>query len=377
MPEHFFEEQLEQSQVKIAIVIKYFDSWAKVITGAQKAEAKTPKIGYIDLFAGPGRYDNGTPSTPLVILDKAIHDPLLRQSLVTLFNDKDKQNAGKLRKEIQELSGIGTLAYQPDVFEDEVGDEIVKKFEGITLIPALLFVDPWGYKGLSLRLIKSVMKDWACECIFFFNYSRINMGLSNDAVKEHMQALFGEERATALTERLKPMTPDQRELTIVEELAKALAEAGGKYILPFGFKNESGKRTKHHLIFVSKHPLGYKIMKRVMAAESSAHEQGVPTFEYSPATQDQPLLFELARPLDELEGMLLETFAGKTMTMAQIYDAHNYGRRYIDKNYKDALTKLEVGGKIKGNPPHHQRPKRRGEITCADKTVFTFPPKKQ
>ena len=61
-----------------------------------------------------------------------------------------------------------------------------------------MFVDPWGYKGLSLRLINSVLKDWACECIFFFNYNRINMGLGNDAVKEHMDALFGEERAAEL-----------------------------------------------------------------------------------------------------------------------------------------------------------------------------------
>ena len=53
---------------------------------------------------------------------------------------------------------------------------------------------------------------------------------------------------------------------------------GGKYTLPFGFKNASGTRTKHHLIFVSKHRLGYKIMKGVMAKQSSVSEQGVPSF---------------------------------------------------------------------------------------------------
>jgi len=71
--------------------------------------------------------------------------------------------------------------------------------------------------------------------------------------------------------------------------------------------------------------------------------------------------------------MLLEEFAGKTLTMEQIYEAHNYGRRYIDKNYKDVLTRMEIEGRVRGNPSHDLRPKRNGEITCAGHVQFTFP----
>ena len=148
---------------------------------------------------------------------------------------------------------------------------------------------------------------------------------------------------------------------------------GGKYVLPFRFKNSKGTRTSHHLIFVSKHPLGYKIMKEVMAKESSSTEQGVPTFEYNPADRRQPLLFEFARPLDDLEEMLLAEFAGKTMTMGQIFEAHNYGRRYISRNYKDALLKLEKAGKIKTDRPYTIRRKVKGEYTFADDVKVTFP----
>lgn len=116
-------------------------------------------------------------------------------------------------------------------------------------------------------------------------------------------------------------------------------------------------------------------MKQVMAGESSSAEQGVPTFEYSPATRKQPLLFELARPLDDLREMLLEQFAGQTRTMDEIYEAHNYGRRYIEKNYKDVLTTLELEGRIVGAPPHHTRRKQHGKTTCAGRTRFTFPKK--
>src|SRR5262245_9167551 len=62
--------------------------------------------------------------------------------------------------------------------------------------------------------------------------------------------------------------------------------------------------------------------------------------------------------------------------LSAIYEAHNYGRRYIDKNYKAVLTKMEVAGKIKGDPSHEERRKIKGETTCADDVEFTFPKRK-
>lgn len=62
------------------------------------------------------------------------------------------------------------------------------------LFPPSFFVDPWGYKGLSLKLVSAIIKDWGCDCVFFFNYNRVNMGVNNDSIKKHMISLFGEER---------------------------------------------------------------------------------------------------------------------------------------------------------------------------------------
>ena len=190
MAKKFFAEQAEQSQVKTAIVTKYFWAWATVMLATQKRYHHEQRIAYIDLFAGPGRYEDGAKSTPVMILEQAIEDPVRAAALVTIFNDKDPENASTLKEALEELSGYEKLRFEPEIQTEEVGEEIVKMFEEINLIPTLFFVDPWGYKGLSLRLINSVLKDWGCECIFFFNYTRINMGLSNPSVKKHMEALL-------------------------------------------------------------------------------------------------------------------------------------------------------------------------------------------
>lgn len=368
--DRFFEESKEQSAVKTAIVSKYFWSWAKVII-PQAERGREKKIAYLDLFAGPGRYKDGTKSTPLLILEKAIEDEKMSQMLVTMFNDKDDNNAQGLQSAIEQLPGIKKLKHQPMVLNNEVGSEMVKLFSSIHLVPTLFFVDPWGYKGLSLQLVNAVLKDWGCDCIFFFNYNRINMGLSNPVVQEHMVALFGERRAEVLREKLEGLSPDDRETCIVEELCEALGATRGRFVLPFSFKNDAGTRTSHHLIFVSKHVLGYSIMKDIMWKESSSHNQGVATFQYSPADKRFPLLFELQRPLDELEGMLLEAFAGRTHTMREVFEQHHVGRPFVSANYKETLKQMENKGMIQCVPDAATRRKN----TFGDDVRITFPPK--
>lgn len=367
----FFSRPTEQSRAKSRIVAKYFRAWAKVVVPVAKRHEN--KIAYIDLFAGPGRYGDGTPSTPLIVLQEAIKDQDLRRMLVAIFNDKDKENVISLRAAIDALPGVTDLRYKPQVENEEVGQKIVEAFSRIRFIPTLLFVDPWGYKGLSLALINSVLPNWGCDCVFFFNYNRINPGLNNDAVREHMEALFGVKRAEAIRDKLRDLGPEDRESLIIEELTNALKELGAAYVLPFAFRNEEGTRTTHHLIFATKNFRGYEIMKEIMAAESSSKEQGVASFQYSPASYKYPRLFELARPLDDLEGMLLTEYAGQSVRMREIYERHSVGRPYIEKNYKNVLVAMEVSGKIKASPQASQR--RKG--TFGNNVVVTFPQRPQ
>jgi len=303
------------------------------------------------------------------VLEKAIADPDMRDRLLTTFNDADQDNVRSLQAAIAALPGIERLRHSPDVDVGEVGDETPLASQQVDLVPTLLFADPWGYKGLSLRLIESFLKNWGCDCVFFFNYNRINPGLSNEAVKEHMNALFGTERARQLREKLDGLPPSEREPAIVEALCEALNELGAQYVLPFCFKDDRGVRTSHHLVFATKHPLGYGIMKDIMAKHSSEQHQGVASFGYCPASTIHPLLFELNRPLDDLEGMLLNDFSGKTLTRQQIYEKHNVGRPYTTKNYRTILLSMEERGLIRAQPPVGAR--RRG--TFAETVLVTFP----
>jgi three-Cys-motif partner protein len=378
-PEGFYDERLDQSRVKSAIVATYFRQWARVMKGAAKRypDRAAGSLAYIDLFAGPGRYDDGTPSTPLLVLQEAIRDAEIAEVLVTFFNEKDPTRYANLCSNIQGFPGVECLQHPPIIKNLEVGEEIVRQLNVLQLPPTLLFVDPWGYRGLTLALIDSVLKRWGCDCILFFNYNRINPGLSNPFVQEHMDALFGAARAAQLRQQLEGMSPEEREATIVEAISQALVSVGGRYVLPFCFKDERGTRTSHHLVFVTKEFKGLDIMKSIMAGESSAQEQGVASFAYCPATERQPFLFEFGRPLDDLAESLCRQFAGWPVRVDALYRMHSPRTPFTSTNYKTVLKRLEAEGRITVDPPAHLRRKIRGEVTLKDEAVITFPPRSQ
>jgi len=365
----FFEKPSEQSIIKTIIVNKYFTAWAQIITSVVRRRGEN-LIGYVDLFCGPGKYENGFKAVPILILEQAVKNDHLQPMLVTKFNDKDAQVVESLVMAISEVPQIEILGNSPEVTAHEVGVDIASIFDEMKDIPTLFFIDPWGYKGLTLDLISKSMKQWGCECIFFFNLNRIRAGLHNDLVKEHMDALFGRERADILRERLSSINdPEEREQAIIEEIVQALNDQGAEFVLPFRFKDERGTRTSHYLIFASKNFRGYEIMKDIMAGESSHSDEGVPSFEYSPADIKYPSLFKLCRPLDDLELSLLKEFSGRSISMQQLYEEHSVGTSYIKRNYKDVLMKMESAGEITAKPPADLR--RAG--TFAGHVIVAFP----
>jgi three-Cys-motif partner protein len=307
------------------------------------------------------------------VLEQAVNDRDMRDSLVSIFNDINNNHSNALQNVIDSIPGIDKLKYKPAIHNVEVDDQIAESFEKLHLVPTFFFIDPWGFKGLSLRLVRSVLKDWGCDCIFFFNFNRINMGLTNRLVRHHMDDLFGEEKAEELKVVLQDAHGADREKKVLNSIIEALKDRGGQFVLPFCFKDDHGTRTSHYLIFVTKHFRGYEIMKSIMAKESTSCPQGVPSFMFDPHRQCNPVLFELERPLDSLKSLLRSDFAGRALTMRQIYEQHSNGRPYINENYKEALRQLEAENRISAEPPATRRRHTKGVVTFADTVKVRFP----
>lgn len=366
-PEGFFTDQTIRSLTKARIVSKYFKAWAKIL--GDRARKRGEVIQFIDLFAGKGRYDDDSPSTPLLVLQHVIDTPDLHDLFVSHFNDGDRATAEALEQTIDRLPDREKLRWRPKVSCSEVDDRIAELFESKRLPATLTFIDPFGYAGLSARLVRAALKDRGCECIFFFNFNRVNAAIDNACVEEHVKRLFDAADATALRDELAGLNPAQREEAVVTKLAEVIKRKHAQHVLYFRFLNDDANRTSHYLVFATKNQVGAKIMKDVMAKESSWTEGGTPGYGCSPKPKEASIL-DCIDPVPELAEDLHATFAGKTMTAAGVYFRHGLDRVHTPRQYKDALKRLEAEGRVTANPPARDR----RENTMADHVEIRFHP---
>jgi three-Cys-motif partner protein len=94
-------------------------------------------------------------------------------SLTSIFNEADAGYREHLQKNIASLPGIETLAKKPIFLGETVDSDYGPFLKQVKGIPTLFFVDPWGYIGVSVELLRlEVQHAWGSDLIFFFNYKR-------------------------------------------------------------------------------------------------------------------------------------------------------------------------------------------------------------
>lgn len=361
--ERFFDHPLESSRVKQRVVVDYFLSWANVL-------ARDRVVGYADLFAGPGKYKNGEKSIPLLITERVIKDDRLRRYVRLWFNEGDADLAEQLKVNIMSLPGIGSLVHSP-VFMKKIVDKSLERHR--FKIPTLVFADPCGYKGLSLQLISNSLSGFGNDCLFFFNYRRINMKLSYPVMDGSIDEFFEADRARALRQEIALLKPGAREEAVLKAIRVSIREARGIPVV-FAFRSCEGGGTSHHLVFASKHPKGAGIMKRIMTDCSSEVIEGIGSLDFDPKdteTTTLPLFSRLAQVGDRL----LEVFAGRTLTFEQLLAEEAPETQYTDSNYRDVILRLEADFRIEVHPRSEERRLQAGgtKRTLPPSTEIVFP----
>ena len=368
--EDFFEERLDQSEIKSRIVAKFFASWSRVILGATQQAGRPRNLAYVELFCGPGQYDDGTKSTPLIVMEHIIETSDLRENVVTTFIDNDPNYTASLKHTMAAMPGYDTVKHPPRILCREVNSHTEEMLSNAKMVPTLSFIDPFGYKGLTMNLIKAISKDWGSDCIFFFNYRRINAAISNDNFVAHLAALFEQERAEQMRREVGAMRPAMRLDYILGKLNEVLAKNGLRYTIAFKFKEKKGNRTTYALVYVTKKPKGFCIMRDIMANESSSDSHGVPTYEFCPSAKDVHPELDLDDRVGALANTLASKYAGRRIRVQDILDTEQ-PTRFLDRNIKDAICRLELAGRLTAEPPATRR-WRANQLTCGPNVVLTF-----
>jgi three-Cys-motif partner protein len=365
----FFAEQRAHSRVKADIVYKYVLAWAAIVLNPKFNPLG--EAAYIDLFSGPGSYDDGSKSTPLLITEEILKKEQLRSGMRMFFNDIAPSLIDSLKQEIGALPRIETLHHRPNFSSEPATISLINSFGLPREIPQFYFLDQFGWSEITPSLIQRIFVNNKCDCAFFFRTPRVIAAVTNPNAEETMKALFEVSGLESLRRKFKQQ-PREKEAIILESLKMRMREAGAPYFQPFPFRVSDGYASRQHLIYLGKHPKGLEVMKDVMAASSTRHHGGVPIMGFTEGPEQFGLF--TPDPIPELQRQLLGVFAGRTLTVGEIFEEHHVtSERFILRNYQEALRRLEASSDVQASPGAAERPKRSGIVTMSESVKISFP----
>jgi len=338
--EDFFDTPYETTEIKIKIVVEYFRVWASIMN----VKSIQPRLGYIDLYSGKGVFKDGTESTPVLIMREILKNETFRNQFQCFFNDKDEINIKELHYNHSQLPDFDKLKFSPQYEHSDVLFAFEEVFNRIDLVPSLIFLDPFGIKGLSKKLFKGLGKNFGCDIISFFNYSYTTRSVKNVVMNPHINGLLGEKDASELRGKLANLEPHLKEKLIIRYMVDMLKKVGLNYSMPFRIVKSNN--IIYYLIFSAKHPTAVKAMKKVMNSNCTFRSFD-PTAFYVYDVDKKSASRELIDiPSAEFEQYLIDKYKGIKTTIKDLYENDFMNTPFVDNEYKALLNRLYTNGRL-------------------------------
>lgn len=334
--DNFFAVQKEKSRVKTLIVTEFFKAYFPIINATFQRD-----IWYIDLFCGPGRYEDGSASTPIELLDviDAFKDNAVRARLKIVFNDHNKDYVEKLRQHIGMHPVLPRLKYQPQTLNLKASEVDLSTYTRGNN-PIFSFVDPWGYKDVSISQVWSLVKNQGSDCVLFFNSDRILQDISKPANAQDFQQIFGDLFEDAKAIQIDPtMSQRKKAEAFLALFSKNLyltvqKEYGNKFkifVLPFYVEADDKEKTSHYIVFISKAHKAIQEMRKVMIKHGNSISA-----ELGYDSKDEMQISLLNRNDDSSDSIV------KTIKTIFSQYPQFYGRKYTVSSLSELMDRYEM-----------------------------------
>lgn len=378
----FFKTQTDSSRVKATIISEYFPSYCKIIGRHHVPK----KFGYYDMFAGPGMYEDGGLSTPLLVAGKCANDSYLKDRVWMVFNDM--MYGDTLKENFEANYPDGTFRYKP-FFANRVFGEWPKIDEFLTKntmegfyneCPSLLFIDPFGYKHINTSVLAKFLTYWGNEVFIFVNTKRLNAAFENDKFQEDLKIVFPATYQTIKDEKkLISGTVEEKHVFIIENLGKEFQKVlnGRVYYTAFQFREEDQETPSHYLLHITKGAKGFELVKQVYNQYANVDRVlgDYVTYTFDPKKEASSEItmfgddFKQAN-LDSLKTQLLAKFAGQTISAEELFTIHQKDCLYARTHYTSALRQLYQEGKISAEIRDEKN--HRASVLIIKECIITF-----
>jgi three-Cys-motif partner protein len=335
----------EHIKVKHEILVKYLDGWIRIL-------GKEHNLNIFDCFAGRGEYVNHEKKTvegsPIIIIKKLseIRERMGRPRKAScVFIEKNKNNFEILREivnseiqnNLEKYQGWLEVSFHNAEFSD-VATTIADDY-GKTLAPSFFFLDPFGFGGIPLEIIKNILSIEKIEVFINFMVRDVNRFLQSNHHKHSIGELYGiHDVAREISDCYSYLS---RELALLKLYRNRLHQGTGvKYTFPFKVNADERLQTTYYLIHCTNHPLGCKLMKEIMYKSGTKGRFGY----LGPAEGQMDLTYYGGE--EKLGEYLLRKFAGRSISFRNILYETLMETEFVEEHYRKILKELDDGGKV-------------------------------
>jgi len=318
------------------------------------------RVLFLDGFAGRGRYVNDEAGSPIIaletLLDHSHFEKMSGREFVFMFIEADQDNVAQLQAVIDEFKAerapwpANVKVHIYDETFEETAAVLIRHLEEQkkALAPTFAFVDPFGFKGMRMHTIASLLNHRACEVFINFMIMYVNRFLEQEYMGGNMNDLFGLD---------VPLILEGHDVgTRVPHLHDVYANqlktvAGFQYVQSFAMKNEHGN-IEYYLFHGTRSPVGVALMKDAMwkldpVGHFTFDDRSVGMFDLAAVTEPN---------LKPLRAQVLREFSGrKGVGTTEIKHFANVGTLYRPPHLTTVLRALEKVEKvITVHRPHPQ-----------------------
>ncbi len=320
------------TEVKHAILRKYLNAWLAILSRWNS------RIVYIDGFSGPGEYTGGEDGSPVIAIKSVLEHKLsLRAEIVMLFVEKVSERCKFLKNKLEGMKVPDNVKYEIlcGEFRNVISDALDGiKSRSLSVAPSFVFIDPFGFSGIPLNLIKKIMENPTCEVLITFMYENISRFLSLEENKKHLTETFGTDKWKDV-----PEGDPKKKMEYLHELYKKRLEstdgANIRYVRSFKMTNKFNK-VDYFLFFGTNNMSGLEKMKEAMWGTDKSGN-----FQFSDATYKpfQGVLFEDKPNFSQLKKIILEKYKGKSVSSKDLGNFIVVETSFLRSHYKTAILK--------------------------------------
>lgn len=249
----FFGQRSAQAVLKHGVLMRY----ARYFAG-RAGSATQGRVAFIDGYAGEGRYQDGSPGSPLLLASQATRAQMFGRDVKLAFVERDADRRHRLRESLAEAEIEPDQLLGGDL--DEVVDGLLDRY---TRHAVLLFADPFGLavaRSTLERVLRRRSPSQPIDVLYHFSLSTVaRMGRAGVVAgptsrqnAEQLDAALGAigwredfERATA------PNSPTEAALAVARRFGESVRRATRLQSTGVPVRQQPGQLPKYLLMLFS------------------------------------------------------------------------------------------------------------------------------